>query len=185
MFAVTSFTYTMPLIVKWCIDGIDIGEFVLPQSFPALAGYSHETYLIVGVCALISFTAIGGLLTYFRSRWTAIASQSITQRIRDHLYTRLEHLPARFHDTAKAGDLIQRCSSEVETLRTFLAGQIIEMGRTLIMIIVVIPILFWMNFKLALVSLTLLPLIFFFAARYFIRVKDFFLLRDEAEAAMS
>jgi len=185
MFAGTSFTYAMPLIVKWCIDGIDTGEFAIPTSIPALAGASHETYLIAGAFALIGFTAIGGLLTYFRSRWAAIASQSITQRIRDRLYTHLEHLPARFHDSAKTGDLIQRCSSDVETLRTFLAGQIIEMGRTLIMIIVVTPILFWMNFKLALVSLTMLPLIFYFATRYFIVVKDLFLLRDEAESAMS
>ena len=114
-----------------------------------------------------------------------MALQSITQKIRDRLYAHLKHLSTRFNDSAKTGDLIQCCSSDVETLRTFLAGQIVEMGRTLIMIIVVTPILFWMNFKLALVSLTMLPLIFYFATRYFIVVKDLFLLRDEAESAMS
>lgn len=114
-----------------------------------------------------------------------MASQSLTQKIRDPLYTHLEHLSTRFHDNAKTGDLIQCCSSDVETLRTFLAGQIVELGRTLIMIIVVTPILFWINFKLALVSLMMLPLIFHFATRYFIVVKNLFLLRDEAESAIS
>ncbi|MDG2072676.1 MAG: ABC transporter transmembrane domain-containing protein [Pseudomonadales bacterium] len=109
---------------------------------PALTGASHETCLIVGAFALIDFTSIGGLLTYFCRRTAAMASQSLTQKIRDPLYTHLEHLSTRFHDNAKTGDLIQCCSSDVETLRTFLAGQIVEMGRTLIMIIVVTPILF-------------------------------------------
>lgn len=47
MFAGTSFTYAMPLIVRWCIGGIDTGEFAIPTSFPMLAGANHETYLIM------------------------------------------------------------------------------------------------------------------------------------------
>ncbi len=185
MFFGIGFTYAMPLIVKWCIDGIMAGQFAGLSRFPPLMGYSPTVYLIAAACAVVLCTAMGGLLTYVRSRWAAVASQQITRRVRDRLYTHLEHLPTRFHDVSEAGDLIQRCSSDVETIRTFLAGQIVQIGRTVIMVLIVAPVLFWMDFKLAVVSLVLLPLIFFFAFRFFNQVKELFQKRDEAEAAMS
>jgi hypothetical protein len=42
MLASNSFTYAMPLIVKWCIDGIDTGKFAIPTNMPGLAEASHE-----------------------------------------------------------------------------------------------------------------------------------------------
>jgi ATP-binding cassette, subfamily B, bacterial len=185
MFAATGFTYAMPLIVKWCIDGIVAGEFAGIESFASLADLNHHLYLVGAALAVVLCTSIGGGLTYLRGRWAAIASQEITRKIRDRLYTHLEHLPATFHDNAEAGDLIQRCSSDVETLRTFLAGQIVQIGRTVIMVFTVAPILFWMDVQLAMVSLVLMPFIFFFAFRFFTKVKTLFQVRDEAEAAMS
>ncbi len=185
MFAAIGFTFTMPLIVKWCIDGIVEGEFAGLERVPWLAGFSDYSYLGFSALAVILFTASGGALTYLRSRWAAIASQAITQALRDRLFTHLEHLPASFHDRSATGDLIQRCSSDVETVRVFLAGQIVEIGRTVIMVGTVAPILFRLDVRLAWVSLSLMPLIFFFAFRFFTKVKDLFQKRDEAEAELS
>jgi len=185
MFVAIVFTFTMPLLVKWCIDGIVEGEFTGLDRFPWLVGFSDYSYLGFAALAVILCTACAGVLTYLRGRWAAIASQSITQTLRDRLFTHLEHLPASFHDRSATGDLIQRCSSDVETLRIFLAGQIIEIGRTVIMVGTVAPILFWLDVDLAFVSLSLMPLIFLTAFRFFARVKELFQLRDEAEATMS
>lgn len=185
MFAAIGFTFAMPLIVKWCIDGIVEGEFAGMDRLPWLAGFSDYNYLRFAALAVILAAASGGVLTYLRGRWAAIASQAITQALRDRLFTHLEHLPASFHDRSATGDLIQRCSSDVETVRIFLAGQIVEIARTVIMVATVAPILFWLDARLAMVSLSMMPLIFFFAFRFFTRVKDLFQKRDEAEAAMS
>lgn len=185
MFAAIGFTFAMPLIVKWCIDGIVEGEFAGMDRLPWLAGFSDYNYLRFAALAVILAAASGGVLTYLRGRWAAIASQAITQALRDRLFTHLEHLPASFHDRSATGDLIQRCSSDVETVRIFLAGQIVEIARTVIMVATVAPVLFWLDARLAMVSLSMMPLIFFFAFRFFTRVKDLFQKRDEAEAAMS
>ena len=40
----------------------------------------------------------------------------------------LQHLPCAYHDKAQTGDQVQRCTSDVETLRAFLANQIVEIG---------------------------------------------------------
>ena len=185
MFAATACTYGMPLIIKWCIDGIVDGQFAGLDAFPPAQGLSNFTYLTLAAMAAIVCTGVGGGFTYLRGRWAATASEAITRRLRDRLFSHLEHLPTAFHDNSETGDLIQRCTSDVETLRRFLAAQVVEVGRTVIMVLTVTPVLFWLDVKLALVSLVLIPVIFALAWKFFGRVKDLFQVKDEAEAAMS
>ena len=185
MFAATACTYGMPLIIKWCIDGIVDGQFAGLDAFPPVRGLSNFTYLTLAAMAAIVCTGVGGGFTYLRGRWAATASEAITRRLRDRLFSHLEHLPTAFHDNSETGDLIQRCTSDVETLRRFLAAQVVEVGRTVIMVLTVTPVLFWLDVKLALVSLVLIPVIFALGWKFFGRVKDLFQVKDEAEAAMS
>ena len=84
----------------------------------------------LALAATVGLTAVGGVFHYLRGRWAAIAAEACVRRIRNHLYAHHERLPCSFHDKADTGDLVQRCTSDVETLRVFLAGQIVEIGRS-------------------------------------------------------
>ena len=97
----------------------------------------------------------------------------------------MERLPATFHDQADTGDLVQRGSSDVETLRVFLSKDVVEIGRAILLIVTVAPVLVWLDIRLALVSLALIPFITLFAYGFFSRVKSIFQLTDEAEAEMT
>ncbi len=185
MFAATACTYGMPLIIKWCIDGIVDGQFAGLDTFPLAQGFSNVAILSLAALGAIACTGVGGGFTYLRGRWASMASEAITRRLRNRLFSHLERLPAAFHDRSETGDLIQRCTSDVETLRRFLAAQVVEVGRTVIMVLTVTPVLFWLDVKLALTSLVLIPIIFMLAWKFFGRVKDLFQAKDEAEAAMS
>ena len=185
-----SFSFTIPLISKWSIDGIIEGEFAWVDLATAVFGLDRAALtdtvlLVLAGIAVIAVTMMSGLFTYLRSRWAAMASQSIVRVLRDRLYTHLEHLPSRFHDQAETGDLIQRCTSDVETIRKFLAGQIIEVCRTLTMVLTVTPLLFAMHTGLAMLSLALMPVILVYAYVFYLKVQTQFQKRDEAEAAMS
>jgi ABC-type multidrug transport system fused ATPase/permease subunit len=59
-----------------------------------------------------------------RGRWTAIASENIVRKVRDDLFDQLMHLPVSYYDKAETGDLVQRCTSDVDTLRLFLAEHV-------------------------------------------------------------
>ncbi|MEE2913300.1 MAG: ABC transporter ATP-binding protein [Pseudomonadota bacterium] len=185
-----SFSFAIPMISKWSIDGIIEGEFAWVDLATAVVGLDRaaltDTVLLVlaGV-AVIAVTMMSGLFSYLRSRWAAMASQSIVRALRDQLYTHLEHLPSRFHDQAETGDLIQRCTSDVETIRKFLAVQIIEVCRALTMVLTVTPLLFAMHTGLAMLSLALMPIILVYAYVFYLKVQTQFQKRDEAEAAMS
>jgi len=185
-----SFSFAIPMISKWSIDGIIEGEFAWVDLATAVVGLDRaaltDTVLLaLAGIAVIAVTMMSGLFTYLRSRWAAMASQSIVRALRDRLYTHLEHLPSRFHDQAETGDLIQRCTSDVETIRKFLAGQIIEVCRALTMVLTVTPLLFAMHTWLAMLSLALMPVILVYAYVFYLKVQTQFQKRDEAEAAMS
>ncbi|MDH3643547.1 MAG: ABC transporter ATP-binding protein/permease, partial [Gammaproteobacteria bacterium] len=92
---------------------------------------------------------------------------------------------ARFYDSADTGDLVQRSSSDVETLRVFLASDVVEIGRAIMLLVCVAPILIWLDPRLAALSLCLMPFLAIGAYIFFSKVKDVFQITDEAEAAMT
>ena len=56
--------------------------------------------------------------------------EHVAKNFRDNLFDHLQNLPYDEHVKAETGDWIQRCTSDVETIRRFLAMQLVEIGRT-------------------------------------------------------
>ena len=188
------FMLSSPLVGMYALDALSADD--LEQGAPGLiqaalgaasvfGGSPVIAYLIVSALAGVLVTALGGLFLYLRGRWAAIASEAIARKLRDALYERLHHLPASFFDTADTGDLVQRCSSDVETVRMFLSAQVVEIGRAVLLLAIMTPMLFWRDERLAMLSVCLMPFIVLGAVAFFTRVKRVFLEVDESEAAMT
>jgi len=183
-----------PLVGKYAIDVViarDLALGAVPLVLPAqwlvaaIGGSAFVWYLVVSAFAAVAVTAIGGYFLYLRGTGSAIASEAIVRRLREELYRHLHALQARFYDDADTGDLVQRCSSDVETLRVFLSSDVVEIGRAILLVLTVMPILFWMDDRLAWVSLALLPFIGLGAFVFFTKVKALFQVTDEAEGEMT
>ena len=143
----------------------------------------HNLWLVGLV--IIALYLLNGVFQYLRARWTATASESIAKNMRDRLYAHLQTLPYDYHVKAKTGDLIQRCTSDVETIRRFLQTQIVEVFRAVLMLAVALVLMLGMNVKMTLVSMVLVPPLFVFAMLFFKWVRKSFTLADEAEGKMS
>ena len=205
------FMFGVPLVMKFAIDiigavGTDANN-VVPAWLASLvasifsynlalgdAGPSTGSapspsgilpYLILSALAILCLTIMAGLFLYIRGRSMAFASEGIIRSLRDRVYTHIEHLPSRYHDEADTGDLVQRCTSDMETIRVFLSGQVIEISRAILMLIVVLPILFSLDVNMAWLSLTVMPLLFASAIIFFRKVKALFQIVDEAEASLT
>jgi ATP-binding cassette subfamily B protein len=146
---------------------------------------SYTSYLWTAAAASLLVTVVGGFFLYLRGLLAARSSESITRRLRDALYKRLQHVRPMFYDTADTGDLVQRCSSDVETLRVFLVSDVIEIGRAIMLVVCVVPILFSIHVPLAMWSLCIMPFLITGAYVFFQNVKDAFQATDESEAAMT
>ncbi len=169
----TIFLLLVPYIFKLTLDAIAAGKAQLWD------------VLMPAAVAIVGFNVMHGLFTYLRGRWAAEASEGITRQLRHQLYAHLERLPCSYHDQADTGDLVQRCSSDVETLRVFLSSQIVEIARVSLFLLVAIPIMISQDGWMTLLSLALFPLIVIFAVVFFRKVRRLFQEVDESEGALT
>ncbi len=183
------FLFSAPVVGGAAIDVVDqglaAGHSVVRDVASAFADATPASYLLVAAALVLLLTGVGGLFLYVRGRLAALASEAIARRLREALYRRLHDVTARFYDAADTGDLVQRCSSDVETVRVFLATDIIEIGRAIMLVVCVVPVLFLIHSQLAWLSLVLMPFLALGAYLFFARVKSVYQLTDEAEAAMT
>ncbi len=183
--------FAAPLIGGYAIDVVHQDDFgygaplLVDLSRWLLGGDSYFGYLWLSAGIALAITAFGGVFLFLRGRLAAIASEQIVRGLRERIYKRLHHLRARFYDSADTGDLVQRCSSDIETLRVFLASDIIEIGRALMLLFSVMPFLLIKDTRLAWLSLCLMPFLGVGAYIFFSKVKDVFQITDESEAAMT
>lgn len=187
----TAFTLAGPLVLRFSIDSV-IGD--TPMDLPvwvenAVASIGGRSLLVknLWICSivLLILTMGRGVFIYLRGKWSAIASESIAKNIREELYDHLQHLSYEYHVKAETGDLIQRCTSDIETIRRFLAVQFVEIGNAVFMLTLVIGVMLSLNVKLTMIAMTVVPIIFVAAVIFFIKIRDAFQKSDEAEGKLS
>ena len=180
-----------PLVAKYAIDVITQEDFDYAHSWVlAIANWfsnepSYVGYLLVSAAIGIFATSVTGLCQFIRDRLSAVASEQICLQIRETLFDRLHHAPSRFFDISETGDLVQRCSSDVETVRVFMHADIDEFGRAILFLAAMIPMLMYYSLDLTLVSLSLMPILVGGIMIFFYKIKDLFLHADEAEAELT
>lgn len=179
------FLFIVPQVSRIAIDDVVGGSSPAPAWLVGPAEFTGIHALWIAAAAILLLTALGGFFQYLRGRWSAVASEAIARRLRNRLYAHLEELPCAWHDGAETGDLVQRCSSDVETIRVFLSGQVVEIGRIVIMVLVALPMMFALEVRMTLISVATFPFLFVSALWFFRRVRDLFKKMDEAEGKLS
>jgi ATP-binding cassette subfamily B protein len=181
--------YGTPLAVQLAIDAFTSGT--QDRSPPAAAVRSllggeavvAEPWRIAAFAAVTAL--IAGALTWGKGVLAARASQRAVRRLRERVHTHLTRLPLAFFDRHSSGDLVQRCTSDVDTVLTFLAGQVTEIGRATALLLAAVPLMLLTDVSLALWSLLLLPLVIGYGLVFFRVVRSRFLKKDEAEGALT
>ena len=136
--------------------------------------------LAVLVVALVKvLSQYGFLVTNTR------ASETLVKTMRDTLYTHIEHLPFSWHMKNHTGDIIQRCTSDIETTRNFVAGQMTGLFRILILVVLSIVFMFSMNTLLAVIALLPMPIIVLYSLRFHNKIGSGFKECDESEGRLS
>jgi ATP-binding cassette subfamily B protein len=160
------FLYLVPLVPSAVLDG-------------------RFTNLWLAAVLISGFTALAGFFTYLRGRLSSVAAENVILRLRDQLYDQLQHLPCSYFDTAPTGDLVQRCTSDVETMRQFLVSQVVEIGRAVLMMLVPLPLMLVIDWRMTAVSVILIPPIVAFSMVFFRRVRSSFEKVDQAEGRLT
>ena len=183
--------FLTPLLLSEIVDSILGSEpFTMPDflmnPINALGGRDFlRQNLWIPALALILMNLVNGVFTFIKGRSSAIASENIARKLRNDLYRHLQHLPFAYHVKAQAGELIQRCTSDVDTIRRFLAVQVMEVVNTVLMVVIAMSILLPRSVPITLYSLILVPPLFCFATWFFKMVHKSFEVADEADGVLN
>jgi ATP-binding cassette subfamily B protein len=174
-----------PLVIRITIDNV-IGDepLVAPLLVRSFVENIGQALWVPGI-VLIVITTFRGLFLFLRGRLSAQASENIAKNIRDRIYNHIQNLPYKYHKEVDSGDIMQRCTSDVDTIRRFLGVQLVEMGNALFMVFLIISIMLSADLRMTLLSMIAIPIIFTFAIVFFIKVKRAFREADEAEAELT
>ncbi|MDR3264676.1 MAG: ATP-binding cassette domain-containing protein, partial [Synergistaceae bacterium] len=193
MFAAIFCSFLLPQVVRFVVDSV-IGGMPIPE-MPLLTTLLEKTGLSGGVQtlrenrALIALLVLGiavggGAFGFAAQRGLASAAESLVRRLRDRLYSHIQRLPYEWHIGIQTGDIVQRCTSDVDIVRNFVSSQIIEIVRTLVLIVFACSILFPMNATLSLASFAFLPVVFLYSFLFLRKANERFLAADEAEGQL-
>lgn len=185
------FNALIPQIVRVTVDSVLGTE--KPQLPAALAGaLPIETLradpamaLVWAAGAVVLFAVLRGFAIFGQRLFLARGSEGFVKDIRDELFSHIQRLPFAWHTAHQTGEMIQRCTSDVEVVRTFVCTQLVEVIRTVILVAVYLYAMFSMNVKLSLVSLAFIPVVALSSGLFYGRIAARFKVADEAEGELT
>ena len=181
----------MPQIIRVTVDSVlDVKEPNLPQWVRSLldldalrADPLRALWIAAGAVALAA--AVRGLCIYGMRINLARGSEGFVKSIRDGLYQHILRLGFDWHTAHATGDIIQRCTSDVEVIRTFVCNQLMEVLRTVFVVVLYVGIMLVMDWRLALVSIAFVPISLLASGLFYGKISARFLVADEAEGELT
>ncbi len=163
------------------------GTYLLLQFFVDnyLIAQSQEVDLWVIAIGFVGLFLVQGGATFFSQRAAAFTAESTVKRLRDYLYDHIQNLTFAYHALTDTGDLIQRCTSDVDAIRRFFADQAIGLGRIVILFIVNFIAIMRLNTRLALISVIVVPFVVFVSIFFFRKVAKAYEAYQEQDAILS
>lgn len=187
----TVFNALTPQIIRITVDSIIGGapaaipgflKRLLPEGF--VSGQS-VTALFLAAGAVLAVSVLAGLSTYLSRMGLAKGTENFLKALRDRLYAHIQRLPFSWHVQHQTGEIIQRCTSDVDVIRNFVCNQLLEVIRTVFLIALYMSIMFAMNVKISLIALGFIPVVAAYSGIFYAKIAKRFRKADEAEGALS
>ncbi len=207
------FIFSSPVIIKVAIDSVigaqapvlpfplkNLAEFFLGSGLsgggilslpagsvdPAWAWRpwfrDHLWALALVFVAFILFQALAGFVATYSAN---MAAEHAAKNLRDRLYRHVQDLPYETLLRSQTGDWLQRCTSDVDTTRRFLAFEFFELCRTVFLVSIAYPVMIFLDPRMTLWGSIVLPLILLFSIGFHVVVEKVFLGVDEREGVLS
>lgn len=184
-------SFVSPALVGFIVDSV-IGE--KPMDLPGflldwvrrMGGrpwLRQHMVLLAGVfLAAVAFSAVFNML---RQYLAAKLSENLAFSLRRRLFEHIQRLPYSWHMGVQTGDIMQRCSSDVDTVRNFVAAQMTDLLRIVAMLIGAFGLMFSINVPLAAAAFVGIPIIMGYSGLFYRLIGRRFRVADEAEGELT
>lgn len=144
-----------------------------------------RAHLYIPALLLLLVAVFKVLGQYFFRITNAKAGQTLVKNMRDMLFSHIERLPFSFHMKHQTGDLIQRCTSDIDETQRFVTEQMTGIFRIVILLTLSVVFMSGMSLPMTLIALSPTPLIIFYSLRFHKKIGEGFLACDENEGKLS
>ena len=181
----------IPLIISFTVDSVIGSE---PAQLPAgimkliehIGGVDHLAQNLHLIAAAIISLAIGSVICrYAQGVFNNKGAQTLVKTMRDSLFSHIERLPFSWHMKNRTGDIIQRCTSDVDMVNNFVSNQLTSLLRIAIFIVIALVFMFGISVRLALIALATMPVILGYSAFFHRKIGAQFEKCDENEGILS
>ncbi len=180
--------YCASIVTSYTLDWVLLGKDPsIPEplfNWLKSLGPIARNYWLCGTFFFL-FTVLEGLFIFLRRKNIAKGAEHMAKTMRDKLYRKLNAVPYDYHKHVSTGDLVQRCTSDVDTVRQFVTNQLMEIVRIVVMFGIAAALMFAIRWEMALISMAVMPILTVSSFLYFRYVRKYFTDSDEAEGALS
>lgn len=162
------------------IFGFTIDRVLVEDGIP----YLKEHIWLISL-EVIGIALVNGIMIYLYRSQTAKAGETFAKNMRDILFAHVQRLPMKWHEGVQTGDIIQRCTADVETIRNFVVTQVLEVFRTVFLLVVSLAMMLTMNRKLTMVALAFTPVVVLYSGIFYHLIAKNYTAADEAEGDLS
>lgn len=180
-----------PQIIRAAVDNAIGGK---EANFPPfvmdlvnrLGGFSYlGQNLWIMALAVIAVAACQVLSQYLFRVSNTTAAETLVKTMRDRLFGHIQHLPFSWHMKNRTGDIIQRCTSDIDTMKNFLSEQLTSIFRIVIMLILSVSFMLSMHVNLTLLALIPMPAVILYSLYFHRTIHKGFEDCDENEGKLS
>ena len=181
----------VPRVISYTVDTLITGkESNLPafitNAIESIGGpaYIKEHLYLVAVFLMI-IGALSALCNYLYRYYNNKGAETLVETMRNEIFAHIARLPFSWHTKNQTGDIIQRCTSDVDAVKNFVSGQLTEVFRVVLMVAFSLYFMFTINVKLALIAVILIPINIAYSAYGHKRMGKIFEEADVEEGKLS
>ena len=180
-----------PQLIRITIDNV-LGQ--LPLNVPVflepawlrLGGVEAlRTHLWWIALAVIAIALVIAFFRYGNMTLTTKASETFVRTMRNDLFAHIQRLPFSWHMKNQTGDIIQRCTSDVDMIRNFVTEQLIQLFRVAVLLVLGLSFMIRMNWRLSMVALASIPIVVGYSTYFHRHISKRFTECDESEGRLS
>ena len=156
----SSASLTGPYLVR-----IGIDRYITPGRLRGL-GALTAIYLAI--------LAAGFIFRYLQSYLMQLVGQRAMYDLRLALFAHLQRLSVRFYTHTPVGRLITRITNDIDALNEMITQGVVGIFGDLIMLVGILGVMLWMEWRLALITFTVMPLILYVTALFRVRSREIY-----------
>ena len=152
-----------------------------------LAGGAENvrTHLYIPAFAVAAVALTTALVRYGQGITNTLGAEKLVCRIRNVLFSHTDRLPMSWYGRNQTGDILQRCTSDVETVKQFVSVQLTSFVRIILLIVTSTIFMAGIDMTLTLIATAFLPIIIGYAAYFHGRIGKTFMQADNEEGVVS